>query len=279
MLISLLVSWTGRPGRRKTIRVASCTSTAALLSYIYIDYLMIVDWAKFGLHPMAPGTSRRLADYFLSGHFDEGLAHLKDFTFSAAMLLHGRLYTLTLALAAAVQLPLEHDRIRWLQQLFTRDMRPDDAMHVCKWLDVYLYGLGLGYLAFLTLGYFDIDTPLLHYFFSGLGLLSTTSAMYAHSTVPCMPSVEATPRNNDDCELAKWTIRAKRITRPCLHLIMCLTVICIISAMWKCEKLGDDWRSLIFGLLETMVIVAYQLGVGISAADDSMVDSKVVKSG
>jgi len=85
-------------------------------------------------------------------------------------------------------------------------------------------------------------------------------------------------RDDGDDDLAAWTAKTRRWVLPVMKSVLGLTAICVLSAAWKCERLGDDTRSLLFGVLETMVLIGYEFVLGSFIVDDNSVRKPVIPS-
>ncbi|CAK0811101.1 unnamed protein product [Prorocentrum cordatum] len=246
-------------------RIAASVSNAAMIWYIYGFYLLSIDWGLFGqLQHLQHGESPRMTDYIWARNFDAAFKHLRLFSFSAAMLPSLDVYLFLGVPGSVVHLVLERDRVTWLQSFLKLRTPCCSAHRAARWLEMYYWSLVLGSLSFLMLARVHIDMSWPHYFCSASGLLFTTTALCLYLVMPFQVALVGA----DGC--SEWLAQAKRWVFPSLWLVLGLTAMCFASALWKCERLGDDRPSLVFGVLETITITGYQLVLGVFVVDDRM---------
>lgn len=180
------------------------------------------------------------------------------------MLPHLDLYMLVGLPSCIVHIILERDRITWLEALVLRRLPFEEAQRVIRWLELYFWSLVVGTLGFGFLIRIHIDIALPHYICSFTGLAGVTLAMAVYLVAPI--DFDALGKGCDDGEA--WASQVQRWVKTMLRLVLALTALCFASALWKCEGLGDDRRSLVFGVLETATIVGYQFVLGAMVVDD-----------
>lgn len=186
------------------------------------------------------------------------------------MLPYSNLYTYGLAPGMMLQLYLEWYRILHLRMLVREQMPCIQARYVSRWLDCYLKCLFVGLPAFLALGHFNIDRTLPHYLLAGTGLFCVTSALCIYVALP-LDLPRLAHWNGQEKLLKTWAFQVKRIEIPACKALIVLTILCMMSAAWKTNYLGDDLRSLAFGVLETVVIIGYQVVMALFAIDEQMI--------
>jgi len=242
-----------------------------------IDYLAKTDWTQFGVHELPEGQPRKLASYIWHGNLEAGFEHLKHFSLSSAMLPYSNLYTYGLLPGMLIQLHLERHRIKHLNELVREQMPRNQAARLTRCLDRYLTCLFVGFPAFLALGHFHIDRTWPHYLLAGIGLACSSSAFYIYSFLPLDWSLLARWSGQDKL-LKTWAIQVQSVEIPACKSVLVLTVLCMLSAAWKTAYLGDDLRSLAFGVLETLVIIAYQVVLGVFNIDEKMIEARSRRS-
>merc|ERR1712129_112211 len=240
------------------------------MGYLYDDYLANTDWTQFGIHELPDGQPRQLASYLWLGNLGAGFEHLKHFSLSGAMLPHSKLYTYGLAPVMMLQMYLEWYRIKHLRMLVRDQMPCSQAVYVSRCLDCYLKCLFVGFPAFLALGHFHIDRTLPHYLLAGTGLVCVTSAFCIYIALP-LDSQVLVRWSGQEKVLKTWAFQVKSVEIPACKAVMVLTILCMMSAAWKTNYLGDDLRSLAFGVLETIVILGYQVVMALFAIDERMI--------
>lgn len=269
------------PHWRVCARLAATLANSGMVLYIYAAHLLGVEWGSFGrgVRGGASGSSlfleaqhESLLDYVWGGELDPAFDKLRDFTFSEAMLQNINTYMLVGTPVAAVFFFLEHDRIRWLQALVAERMPRGEAERATWWLEFYLRCVVAAYFFVLALAPCHLEMPRVHYFCAA-GALSfgiTSVSVYLYAPV----DYTRLGQTQGETSLAAWTSRVQRWVRPALKLVIGLHFAAGAAAIWKARRLGDDHAALLFGVLETAVVLSYQLWQGVFVVDDAMVHRK-----
>jgi len=265
------LSWRGRA------RLLATLSNSAMVLYIYIAHLIELEWEQFGRSNavLDAGKSHRLWDY-IRADLDAAFEHLRLLTFSDAMLRHLHVYLVVGTPVALVLFVLERDRIRWLQALAEARLPPQEAARASWWLRLYLQVVSVMLVLILAIAPFHLGLPRMHYLIAGsalcLGLVSVCAYLNALHILDALLAQDS----EQNGELAAWTWRVRHCVRPALKFIVVIHVLAGISAVVKAESLGDDRSALAFGIMETLVVLGYQLYQGVFIVDDMMVGREVL---
>eukprot|EP00419_Tripos_fusus_P033169 CAMPEP_0172762616 /NCGR_PEP_ID=MMETSP1074-20121228/173834_1 /TAXON_ID=2916 /ORGANISM="Ceratium fusus, Strain PA161109" /LENGTH=283 /DNA_ID=CAMNT_0013597041 /DNA_START=55 /DNA_END=906 /DNA_ORIENTATION=- len=241
-----------------------------MVLYIYGTYLLQYEWASFSVHEKA--FTHRLVDYVWRWELDIVFEHLKAFTFSEAMLHNLDLYLAVGAPVAVLYFWLERNRIRWLQGFVQQGNLPVEKARLLTWgLELYLWMVFADYIFILLLVPFHLGLPRAHYVCAGcaftLGIVSLSAYLWVSAELVAMAKVSGDVVRNT------WALRAQNRVRPALKLFVLLHFITCGAAYWKVENLGSDGKALLFGVLETLVILSYQGAHVVFALDDVTVGS------
>jgi len=242
--------------------------------YIYAAYLACDERERFlGLKgPDEGAVPKRLADYLSAGDFDSAFEGLKSFTFSLAMLDRLCLFFVVGAPVALIFLALERDRVRWIQALVSKHLPAEQARSAVRCLELYLWSLGSMFAFIMLLVPFHLDKPWAHYATAACALTLGFSSICLYLVAPI--DVDRLTVSGSS-EFTLWASRQHSVVRPLLKCQAFLHVLLLASAVWKGENMGDDRAALLFGVLETLVIVGYQLVQGIFVCDDAIVGTKL----
>lgn len=261
------MSWRG------PARLAATLSNTAMVLYIYVAHLLELEWERFGnLRGLAPGESPRLWDYLRIQELDTAFEHLRLLTFSDAMLRYLDVYLIVGTPVAVMLYVLERDRIQWLEALAQARLPAREAGRASWWLHFYRRVVSVMLLLILAIAPFHLGLPRLHYSVTACALSAGMLSIYAYLTALQILDVESCEGED---ELAIWTRRARCWVRPALKLVISLHVLAFAAAVLKAESLGDDRSALAFGILETLVVLGYQLYQGVFIVDDMMVGRPV----
>lgn len=255
---------------RSVVRAVSALWGAGILGYMYLSYLLHFDWTQFGVHELPEGHPRKLHEYIWLGNLQAGFLYLQDFSLSGAMLPYSKLYTYGLGPVLLLQLALEYDRILWLKRLIYERTSYAKDRRVISCLDTYFKCALIGFISFLFLGVFDIEQTIPHYVCAGVGLLFVTVAICSY--IRAFGPGDLACQKSADESLRRWSSNVRKFELPTLRAVLILTAICFASAAWKTDFLGDDRRSLVFGVLETTVILGYQAMFVAFTVNDHMID-------
>mmetsp|Transcript_20246 Transcript_20246/g.51352 ORF Transcript_20246/g.51352 Transcript_20246/m.51352 type:complete len:352 (+) Transcript_20246:92-1147(+) len=255
---------------RARARLVATMGNSAIMLYIYGVHLLGFEWEQFGrFRTLAEGQSKSVRDYLWAWELDPAFEHLRHFTFSEAMLENLNLYLVVGTPVAVVLVVLERDRIRWLQHMLTGAL-PDaeKARRAKRCLDLYFWTLSTMMMFILLIGPFHLGWPRAHYCcaFSAITCGCISICLYLAATVDLSTVVA-----NGDEEVAAWASGVVQWVRPVLKFVLSLHVLALGSAVWKAESLGDDRSALLFGILETTLVLGYQLFAGIFVVDDVLV--------
>lgn len=61
-----------------------------------------------------------------------------------------------------------------------------------------------------------------------------------------------------------------RWVRPCVKVVLVVHLMAVVAGAWKAENLGNDTKALLFGIVETAVVLGYQVFMGAMVVDDLM---------
>lgn len=214
------------------------------MSYIYLEYLLHLDWRDFG----QPRTTRRLLDSL--DDMDTAFALLGKYTFSEAMLTKIPLYMLIGVPVAVVLLVLERDRVRWLQQRVTGTLPAEEAQRTVHRLEAYLRLVIAMLGCILALGPLHLELPWLHYPCALLAILCGFCALGVQLSLPVSAS-GLSPR-----------------ARSTVGLIFAFHFAALAAGHWKASGLGDDVRALCFGVVETLLVLLYQLWMALYTTEE-----------
>jgi len=252
------------------VRVLAALANSAMVLYIYAVHLWEFNWDNLG----SAGNSRRLADYVWRWELEPAFEHLRVLSFSDAMLQKLDIYMLVGTPVAIVYFILERNRIRWLQAVVMQSLPIGQAKRAASWLEAYLWTLSAGLVCILMLSCFHIELPRAHYMCAAGAFGFCMLSICVYMSAPVDFSLIAAQANSDDQhddDFAVWALWLRNLVRPTIKVVLALHVVTLVAAIWKIERLGDNFAALIFGIFETSVIVAYQLFLAVFAFDDAMV--------
>jgi len=252
------------------LRLAAVFANTIMVLYIYGTYLLQYEWESFRAREKA--FTQRLVDYVWVWELDTAFQHLRAFTFSEAMLHKLDLYLAVGAPVAVLYFGLERNRIRWLQGLVEQSNLPLERARFLIWgLELYLWTVFVDYLFIMLLVPFHLGLPRAHYVCAGcaftLGAINLSAYLWVSAELVSVAKASGDPVRN------KWASCAQNRVRPALKLIMLLHFITCGAAYWKVENLGSDGKALLFGVLETLVILSYQGSQAVFAMDDGTIGS------
>lgn len=260
---------------RGMLRLAATFANTSMVLYVYAAHLMGVEWGQFGRLKISKGEVQSLREYLRLWDLDPAFEHLRLFTFSEAMLENLKVYVAVGTPVAVVIFALERDRIRWLQGLLLESLPQGQAGRAKRWLELYLWALGLTLLFILSIGPFHLELPRAHYLCTACALTCGSASMGLYLGAPVDLSAVAAAAGED---IGAWTLR-QRWVRPVLKLVLGLHVVALMAGAWKAHNLQDDCAALLFGVLETALILGYQLFQGVFVVDDVMVSLKSERRG
>jgi hypothetical protein len=274
-------------------RLVAVIANAAMLLYVYFHYLAGVEWGKFGLghtptvggfgsnasnsdsDPSYVHRLERLVDYILLGHHDEAFEKLRVFTFSQAMSDHLFLFFTVGSVVAAVLFYLERKRVRWLQRRLCSILPTKEAELATRKLQLYLRLFYATLVSILLLAPFHIDHPRAHYAMVAVTLTFGVACMSTYLALPI--DLEELSKASDPT-VAAWARRTADHVRPTLKFVLGMHVASAATAIIKSETMNDDRAALLFGIVETVTILSYQLFVAVFVADDVMIKREVLTS-
>eukprot|EP00747_Dinoflagellata_sp_TGD_P169489 gnl/TRDRNA2_/TRDRNA2_198558_c0_seq1.p1 gnl/TRDRNA2_/TRDRNA2_198558_c0~~gnl/TRDRNA2_/TRDRNA2_198558_c0_seq1.p1 ORF type:complete len:326 (+),score=58.43 gnl/TRDRNA2_/TRDRNA2_198558_c0_seq1:26-979(+) len=259
---------------RAVLRLAAALANMGLAVYIYATYLLAMSWSP------APGPPQSrpppLRHYLFASELDTAFEHLRTFTFSDAMLDNLGVFAAVGTPVAVLYLCLELDRIRWLQALVAARLPEVEARRASWWLEVYLWSAATCFIAVVLLVPLHLELPRLHYPCAGVALMAGSGAIGLYLAVPVnFQALAAADEDVGGGLLAAWAARVQHHVRPVLMFVLVLHAAALVSAVLKAEMLGDERFAQLFGLLETSVILGYQLFVAVFAVDDVLVGQLV----
>ncbi|CAK0881819.1 unnamed protein product [Prorocentrum cordatum] len=76
---------------------------------------------------------------------------------------------------------------------------------------------------------------------------------------------------------AAWSAAAGWV-RPCVKVVLVVHLMAVVAGAWKAENLGNDTRALLFGIVETAVVLGYQVFQGVMVVDDLMMGRRAPAS-
>jgi len=251
-----------------------------MVLYIYIAHLMELEWERFGrFRVLGAGESQRLWDYLRTWELDVAFEHLRLLTFSDAMLQNLHVYLLVGTPVAATIFVLERDRVRWLQALADARLPGEQARRASWWLKLYLRMVSMLLVMILSIAPFHLGMPRAHYICTACALFFGSTSIFTYLTaLGHLDSVLAATSGEEDGDLVAWTRRVRRWVRPALKLVFCLHFVAAAAGALKAESLGDDRSALAFGILETLLVLGYQLFQGVFVVDDMVVGRAVFSS-
>merc|ERR1719215_2140766 len=98
------------------------------------------------------------------------------------------------------------------------------------------------------------------------------------STYLALPIDLETLSKASDPTVAAWARRTADHVRPTLKFVLGMHVASAATAIIKSETMNDDRAALLFGIVETVTILSYQLFVAVFVADDVMIKREVLTS-
>lgn len=267
------ISWRGR------VRLVATLSNTAMVLYIYVAHLLELEWEHFGRwRVLGDGESQRLWDYVRAFDLEVAFEHLRLLTFSDAMLQNLHVYLIVGTPVAIVLFVLERDRVRWLQALAEARLPVEEAGRASWWLRVYLQAVSLMLILTLAIAPFHLGLPRAHYLAAGSALCLGMVSVCAYLTALRILDALMAQDGEQDGELVAWTWRTRHCVRPALMLVVVIHALAFIAAVVKAESLGDDRSALAFGILETLVVLGYQLYQGVFVVDDMMVGREALEA-
>jgi hypothetical protein len=212
-------------------------------------------------------------DYLRVSDLDGAFDQLRVFTFSEAMLHRIAVYLFVGTPVAITLVALEYSRVRWLQGLMNQRLGTSRAARSVWWLEQYLRTVMVMLTLILMIGPCHLELPVAHYLCAGAALFcgATGMCLYLIATADLGSLIR---RGTEDQQLLAWTDRVQNCVRPVLKAILLLHVLALLAGAWKSESLGDDGSALLFGVLETSLILGYQLFQAVFVVDDVMVGWK-----
>jgi len=239
------------------LRLAIVSLNAANVLYIFVSYL------AGNCFDRLDGQVVRWVDLVARWEIDVVLEHLKNFTFSHAMLYNLNLYAFVGTFAAIIMATLETDRIKWLQALVLKELGAE-GRSVARSLGAFMW-IERGLLcSVLFLAPFHVDMPLAHYLVAAVCFSLAFVVTVFYKVIA--RNVEGLAGGS--AALDAWSQRTQRWVVPVLNLQLLLFVVTGASGVLKVAMLGDNLAALLFGVLETVVILSMQLFVGCFAVDD-----------
>jgi hypothetical protein len=252
----------------RSLRLAAVFANSMMVVYIYGTYLLQYEWESF--HAREKAVTQRFVDYVWVWELDTAFQHLRAFTFSEAMFHNLDLYLAVGAPVAVLYFGLERNRIRWLQGLVQQSNLPlEKARLLMRGLELYLWAVFCDYIFILLLVPFHLGLPRAHYMCAGcaftLGFLSLSAYLWVSAELVSMAKASGDAVRNT------WAWYAQNRVRPALKFFVLLHFITCGAAYWKAENLGSDGKALLFGVLETLVILSYQGVHAVFAMDDGTI--------
>jgi hypothetical protein len=146
------------------------------------------------------------------------------------------------------------------------------------WLEAYLWIVSSSFLFVLLLGYYHLDLPRGHYIVAATAFSCQFTGQLIYLYAPLdYKSLAAKAAKSDvvgisghETEFSLWAARVQTWVLPCLKFVMFLQIAATLAGMWKAQALEDSRAALLFGVLETSVIFAYQVFIAAFAVDDIM---------
>lgn len=261
------------PGR-VWARIAAALGNTLMVLYVYLSYLANeVQWGDFGRsRAVEMGQSQSLRDY-IPADVEPALEHLRSFTFSEAMFMNLGVYCVVGTPVAITLIFLERSRIGWLKSLLHESLPSEQAVRAGRWLDTYLTSFSITLTFIMLIGPFHLGWPFMHYLCAVCAIGTGCASILLYLNTPV--DLEVLAKGSD---AAVWYAQTQRSVRPVLLFVLSLHVLTLASAVWKSERLGDDWVALVFGVFETMLVVGYQLFQGVFVWDDMMVAQRASRT-
>eukprot|EP00933_Yihiella_yeosuensis_P027336 TRINITY_DN21209_c0_g1_i1.p1 TRINITY_DN21209_c0_g1~~TRINITY_DN21209_c0_g1_i1.p1 ORF type:complete len:357 (-),score=65.68 TRINITY_DN21209_c0_g1_i1:167-1237(-) len=265
---------------RAATRVAAAFVNTAMCLYVYAVHLLQIDWRRFGhLRTLEEGQSPNVFDYFVSGDLETAFDMLRIFTFSDAILQNLDLYMMVGTPVAIALFTLEKDRVRWLQSLFREALPEETAAEVVQQLQIYFYCISVTLVLILLIGPLHLDRPIPHYLCAGAAMSAGCTSITLYLTIPTdLPASGGEGKRSDAWrELMAWSKHTKNTVRPILKIALFCHVAVVVVGGLKASSLGDDYRALAFGIVETAVVIAYQAFQMAFVYEDFLIDAKATK--
>lgn len=257
MAASLMSSTVSCPPAQ--LRLAIVSLNAANVLYIFVSYL------AGNCFDRLDGQVVRWVDLVARWEIDVVLEHLKNFTFSHAMLYKLNLYVFVGTFAAIIMATLETHRIKWLQALVLKELGAEQGRSVARSLGAFMW-IERGLLcSVLFLAPFHVDMPLAHYLVAAVCFSLAFVVTVFYKVIA--RNVEGLAGGSAGA-LGAWSQRTQRWVVPVLNLQLLLFVVTGVSGVLKVAMLGDNLAALLFGVLETVVILSMQLFIGCFVVDD-----------
>lgn len=259
---------------RSYLRLVAALANTLMAVYVYVTYLARLQWRRFGRLGLEATMSERLMDYLWFWELETAFEHLRIFTFSDAMLYNLEIYLLVGIPVSIVYFRLEWDRVRWLQALLQEKLPVEEAARPERWLEAYLHTITLTFVFVLLLAPFHLEVPRAHYCCAGAAFFFGFVSICLYLAAPVdFDALSRSAAAAGDTDLQAWAWRVQHRVRPVLKFVLWLHLAAMGAAVWKAEGLGDDRKALVFGILETAVVLGYQFFQGVFAVDDAMVGS------
>jgi hypothetical protein len=259
-----MASWLSRGH----VRLVALACNVAMLLYVYIAYLMNLEWGGINLLESSQMPSQRLMSHFLKGEHDVAFDKLRAFTFSEAMLHNLDIFLLVGSFVGVTLFCLERERVWWLQEHLSENLPSSEATRARWWLEAYFWLLSLMFVFILLLVPFHIELPLAHYFVAanalGLGFLSMCTYLFLPLDFKALAKVE-------DTALAAWAVNMSDVVKPTIKFGIGLHVATLVAALLKSEAIDHHGAALLFGVLETATVLSYQVFQVAFMTDDIIV--------
>eukprot|EP00405_Crypthecodinium_cohnii_P018154 CAMPEP_0206459424 /NCGR_PEP_ID=MMETSP0324_2-20121206/24164_1 /ASSEMBLY_ACC=CAM_ASM_000836 /TAXON_ID=2866 /ORGANISM="Crypthecodinium cohnii, Strain Seligo" /LENGTH=323 /DNA_ID=CAMNT_0053930965 /DNA_START=140 /DNA_END=1111 /DNA_ORIENTATION=+ len=253
---------------RVRARLAAAITNSLMVTYVYAAHLSGLDWNRFGnFRAIAEGDLQTVRDYLKTWDLDPVFNHLRLFTFSEAMLENLEVYMIVGTPVALSLFFLELQRTRWLDEVIGRALPGAGSSWMRMLLNAYMASFGITLSFILAIGPFHLELPRAHYIcaFLAIGFGCFSLILYLLATKDLNPLLAS-----GDVEAMAWAAQTHDIVRPVLKCVAALHILVFVSATWKAESLADDRAALAFGIVETSLVLAYQVFGGIFFMDDML---------
>lgn len=247
-----------------------------MVLFVYVSYLFLIDWARFGLLRTSVTGNRSLAAMLAAGDVDAVFDALKALTFSEAMLNQIGLYMVVGTPVAIALYILEKGRVRWLQSIIQTCMPASIAAGAVQRLELYLWAVFVTFCFILAIGPFHLERPRAHYLCATCAITSGCLHMAIYLTLPLdfamlAARIRAMDQSETGTHLAIWADRVQSRVRPTLQFVLGFHILVVAAGLWKASAIEDDMRALVFGICETVLIIFYQFEQAVFIVDDSVV--------
>lgn len=247
------------------LRLFATVVNSAMVVYVYGAHLAGLEWSDFGRYrALEMGQSRSIRDYLTA--WEPAFDHLRVFTFSEAILENLVVYTIIGIPVAMALLVVEWKRVRWLQSLVSKSLAQEMALRSNRLLEGYLWMFCATLVCIVLVGPLHLDMPRAHYACAASAITCAVNSMILYLVATAeLTATAASVTTSDD--MIAWATQQRWI-RPVLKAILVLHAVAFAAAAWKAESLGDDLPALIFGIVETMLVLAYQAWPLVLGLDD-----------